>query len=268
MSAPEVGPLPLDVVDLAIAGSLVLVAGLVSLAMRLGLGKKMAVASLRTVVQLVLIGYSLQWVFGLDSAPMVMAWLGLMVVAAGKAAVDRSSRTYPGVMRDAWLTLVIAATVTTFTVTGVVVGVDPWYEPQYLIPLMGMCLGNTLTGLSLCIDSLLESFSERRQEVELLLSLGANRWEAAKGMVQAAVRRGMVPILNAMSVVGIVSLPGMMTGQILAGADPLEAVKYQMVVMFMLAASTALGCIVLTWLAYRRLFNDRHQLRAERIVRS
>jgi putative ABC transport system permease protein len=171
-------------------------------------------------------------------------------------------------MRHAWLTLVIAATVTTFTVTGVVVGVEPWYEPQYLIPLMGMCLGNTLTGLSLCIDSLLESFSERRHEVELLLSLGANRWEAARGMVQAAVRRGMVPILNAMTVVGIVSLPGMMTGQILAGADPLEAVKYQMVVMFMLAASTAIGCIVITWLAYRRLFNDRHQLRAERIVRT
>lgn len=94
------------------------------------------------------------------------------------------------------------------------------------------------------------------------------RWEAARDPLSQAVRRGMIPILNSMTVVGIVSLPGMMTGQILEGASPLAAVKYQIVVMFMLAASTSLGSMGVALYVFRRLFNDRHQLRAERITRS
>jgi len=123
-----------------------------------------------------------------------------------------------------------------------------------------MILGNSLTGLSLCLDQLLETVHERRAEVEMELALGATRWEAARGPLAASVRRGMIPTINAMMVVGIVSLPGMMTGQILAGADPAVAVRYQIVVMFMLTASTALGCIFIALLACRTLFNDRHQL--------
>ncbi len=267
MPAAEAGALPLGAVDLVIAGGLVLVAGLVSVAMRLGLGRRLIIATVRTVVQLVLIGYTLQWIFGLDSAPLVMLWLALMIVAAGRAAVMRPSRWYRGVLGHAWLTLFASATLTTFTVTGAIVGVEPWYEPQYVIPLMGMCLGNTLTGLSICLDALLESLVERRAEVELRLCLGASRWEAARPMVREAIRRGMVPILNTMTVVGLVSLPGMMTGQILAGADPLQAVNYQIVVMFMLAATTGLGCILVTLLAFKSLFNERHQLVATKIMR-
>ena len=260
MASPEIGAQHLSDLDLLVAASLVVVAGCGSVAMRLGVGRRLAIASLRTVVQLTLIGYTLQWIFGLDSAPLVLAWLAVMIIAAGRAAVQRAGRSYPGVMAHAWLTLAISATLTTFSVTGAIIGIDPWYEPQYLIPLLGMCLGNTLTGLSLCLDGLLESLAQRKDEVELRLCLGASRWEAARPMVVDAIRRGMVPIINAMSVVGLVSLPGMMTGQILAGADPLQAVKYQIVVMFMLAATVALGCIIMTLLAFRSLFNDRHQL--------
>ena len=128
-----------------------------------------------------------------------------------------------------------------------------------------MVLGNSLTGISLCLDSLLERFDAGRPEIEMWLALGATRWEAARGALRDGVRRGMVPMLNAMTVVGIVSLPGMMTGQILAGASPLEAVRYQIVVMFMLAASSAVGSILIALLVWRRAFNDRHQLRADRI---
>ncbi len=267
MAVAEVGALPLGTLDLVVAGGLVLVAGVVSVVMRLGLGRKLAIAALRTVVQLILIGYTLQWVFGLDSAPLVMAWLALMIVAAGRAAVQRPNRWYRGVLGHAWLTLLLSATLTTFSVTGVIIGVEPWYEPQYVIPLLGMCLGNALTGISLCLDALLEALVERRGEVELRLGLGASSWEAARPMVRDAVRRGMLPILNTMTVVGVVSLPGMMTGQILAGADPLQAVKYQIVVMFMVAATTAMGCIIVTSLAFKSLFSERHQLLATKIMR-
>jgi putative ABC transport system permease protein len=191
----------------------------------------------------------------------------VMIIAASRAAVQRSSRSFPGATWFAFGTLVVVGLVTTLTVTTLVIGVEPWYQPRYLVPLLGMVLGNSLTGISLCLDSLLESLADRRAEVEMELSHGASRWEAARTPLREAVRRGLIPIINSMMVVGIVSLPGMMTGQILAGADPLVAVKYQIVIMFMIAAATSLGAIGMALLVYRRLFNERHQLRADLIAR-
>ena len=254
------GAIPLSHVDLAVAASLVVVSGGISFALKLGLGKRLLIASVRTVAQLALIGYLLQWIFDIDNAALLFAVLGVMTALAGHAAVGRSSREFNGVMLQAIATLVITGLVTTFTVTGAIIGVDPWYEPQYVLPLMGMVLGNALTGISLCLDSLLEALDARRGEIEMLLSLGATRWEAARDYVGGAVKRGMIPILNSMTVVGIVSLPGMMTGQILEGADPLEAVKYQIVVMFMLCAATALGSIMIALQVFKRLFDEQHRL--------
>jgi len=250
----------LGAAQLVIAACLVLVSGLVSMALRLDLERRLALAATRTVVQLLLIGYVLRFVFDLDKPAPVLALMACMVFAASRAAVGRSRRTFRGATGLAFLTLALSGFVTTFTVTTAIVGVEPWYRPQYTIPLLGMVLGNGLTGISLCLDQLLEVLVERRAEVETELALGASRWEAARGPLADAVRRGMIPIVNSMMVVGIVSLPGMMTGQILANADPLDAVRYQIVVMFMLAAATSLGCILLALLVYRRCFNARHQL--------
>jgi putative ABC transport system permease protein len=258
--------IPLDAGDLFIAACLVLVAGGVSVALRLDLERRLAVAAVRTVIQLLLIGYVLTWIFGVGPLWLVPL-VGVMTLVAGHAAVQRSSRVFPGATWRAFVTLVACGLLTTYTVTAVIIGVEPWYRPQYMIPLLGMVLGNGLTGISLCLDQLLETLAVRRVEIEMELALGATRWEAARDPVGQAVRKGMIPIINAMMVVGIVSLPGMMTGQILAGSDPLDAVKYQIVVMFMIAAATALGCISMSLLVYKRLFNARHQLDAELITR-
>jgi len=259
------GAIRLEALDLVVASSLVAVAGALSVALKLELLPKLLVATVRTVVQLVLLGQILSWVFGLDSAPVVLGLMGLMGVAAGHAAVGRSSRRYRGVLPGAILTLVITGTATTFAVTALIIGVEPWYAPQYVIPLLGMILGNSLTGISLALDGLLEALDLRRDLVEMELAHGATSWEAARGPVTDAVRRGMIPILNAMTVVGIVSLPGMMTGQILQGADPVDAIAYQIVVMFMLAAACAMGSIGVALLTYRRMFSTGHALRADRI---
>ena len=270
MTADEVGTtgaLPLDELDLAIAAALVVIAGAVSVALRLGLAGRLALASIRTVAQLILVGYVLEWIFAIDSAPALFGLLGVMIAFAGYTAVGRSERYFRGATWRSVLVLLVSSMAITVTVTGVIVRVEPWYEPQYIVPLLGMVLGNSLTGISLCLDKLLESLADRSGEVEMLLSLGATRWEAARGFVSSAVKRGMIPIINSMMVVGVVSLPGMMTGQILAGADPLDAVKYQIVVMFMLCAATALGCIMMAFWVYRRLFNDRHQLDLDAIIR-
>ncbi|MFO7655278.1 MAG: iron export ABC transporter permease subunit FetB [Candidatus Krumholzibacteriia bacterium] len=261
------GAVPLSFLDLAVAATLVLVAGMVSVGLRLGLERRLAVASVRTVVQLLLIGYVLRFVFDQQTWYAVFALAAVMVVAASRAAVARSSRSFPGAIPHAFLTLTVVGLSTTLTVTTLVIGTEPWYQARYLIPLLGMVLGNGLTGISLCLDSLLESLSMRRPQVEMELAHGATRWEAARGPLRDAVRRGMIPIINSMMVVGLVSLPGMMTGQILAGESPLEAVKYQIVIMFLIAGATALGSIGVALLAYRRLFNERHQLRSDLIRR-
>lgn len=261
------GPLPLGAFELVIAASLVFVAGAVSLGLRLQMERRLALASARTVVQLLLVGYVLTWVFEQRSPLTLFLAMALMLAAASRAAVTRSSRTFPGATGRAFGTLVLCGLATTFTVTELIVKVEPWYEPRYVIPLLGMVLGNALTGISLCLDQMLERLADRRALVEMELAHGATKWEAARDVLRESVRRGMIPIVNSMMVVGIVSLPGMMTGQILAGTDPMMAVKYQIVVMFMIAAATSLGCILIVLLVYQRLFNAKHQLLADEIVR-
>jgi len=246
--------------DLCIASGLVLVAALISYKMRLGLERQLRIAALRTVVQLLLIGFVLKKIFMMENIWAILVLSVIMVVMAGRAAVARPKRTVAGMNWLAMGALSLVGFVTTFSVTAIIIGVDPWYKAQYAIPLLGMILGNSLNGLSLCIDSMLESLSAGWREVEMELSLGASRWEAAQRPFAEAVRRGMMPTINSMMVVGIVSLPGMMTGQILEGANPVSAVKYQIVVMFMIAASTAMGSLLIAFLMYKRLFNARHQL--------
>jgi len=131
---------------------------------------------------------------------------------------------------------------------------EPWYLPQYAIPLLGMMLGNSLNGVSLGLERLGEELSGKRRQIDAYLALGATRWEAAAEPIRTAVRTGLVPITNSMMVVGIVSLPGMMTGQLLAGTAPVEAVKYQVMIMFLIATATGIGTVTVVLLAFRRLF--------------
>jgi len=158
--------------------------------------------------------------------------------------------------------LVASSLVTGLSVRGII-QVQPWFDPQYLIPLLGMVLGNTLTGISLGLDRFMEGVTTQRDQIETLLTLGATRWEAAHKQVQEAIRTGMIPTINSMMVMGLVSLPGMMTGQILAGANPIDAVRYQIVIIFMIASGAALGTFGVVLLAFRRLLSPDHQLRLD-----
>jgi len=126
-------------------------------------------------------------------------------------------------------------------------------------------LGNILMGVALSLERFTADVTASRGEIEALLSLGATRWEAAHVTATVAVRTGMIPVLNSMAVMGIVSLPGIVTGQILAGVSPDTAVRYQIVIMFVLSASSALGSLTVTLLAFRTLFDDRDRLRTDRL---
>jgi len=255
----------LSITDLSISGVLILAAGLISVLLHLKLEKRLLLASARTVIQLLLVGYILRYVFRIDNPVPLVIVLVFMTSAAAYTAISNINRTIKGVFWVAIITLGLTGFVTTSVVTQLVISVDPWYQPRYVIPLAGMVFGNALTGISLSLDQFLEELSTSRDKVEMELSLGSTRCESASFPVRSSLKRGMIPIINTMMATGLVSLPGMMTGQILAGADPLEAVKYQIVVMFMITAATVLGCMLSVLLVYRRLFNDRHQLLVERI---
>jgi len=251
--------------DLLVATGFVIVAAAISIGLRLGIERRLGIAALRTVVQLGLLGLVLEKVFAVRRPIFVLAMLAAMIFFSGREAVARSTRRYAGIRFDAWLTMTVSCLLVGGAVTQVVVGVRPWFDPQYVIPILGMILGNSLNGVSLSLERLLETLDGRGHEVELLLAFGATRAEALRDPLRAAVRTGMIPITNAMTVAGLVSLPGMMTGQILAGAPPLQAVAYQIVVMFMLAASNAFGAILMAYSATRRLVAPDGSLRLERL---
>jgi putative ABC transport system permease protein len=248
------------------AAALILLCGLVSVILRLGMERSLFWAAVRTVVQLLLIGLVLREVFAFNRWYFVLAVMTLMTIIAGVAAVRRTNRRYPGMWTDSLVAIWASSwLITAFAIFAVVQPDASWYQPQYTIPLLGMILGNALTATSLSLGRLTDELLTRRGEVETLLALGATRWEAARDTVRTAIRTGMVPIINTMMVVGLVSLPGMMTGQILSGVDPMEAVKYQIIIMFLIAAATSLGVVGAVLLGYRRLFTACHQFRYDRI---
>ncbi len=253
----------------ALAALLIAINGAISVALHLRMEKLLVIASLRTVVQLLLVGLLLEWVFGLDRWYVVAGLAIVMTSIAGVTAVGRSERRYPGI----WLNTILSVWasswfVTMFALVVVIQGTDTWRQPQYVIPLLGMVLGNTLNGISIGLNTFTESLVSRRDKIEALLALGATRWEAARGPVQQAVRTGMIPIINSMMVVGIVSLPGMMTGQLVTGMAPGQAVKYQIVIMFLIASATALGTVGVVLLSFLRLFGADHQFHRDRLVSS
>ncbi|MFP4598357.1 MAG: ABC transporter permease [Persicimonas sp.] len=252
--------------DLALAAVLLVIPAAISIGLKLGLEKRLGIAAVRTVAQLAFVGLVLEWVFDLNRWYYVVPVLVVMLVAAARAAIKRSDRRFPGAYVAAFGSLVLASTVTAFSVTEIVIGVDPWYSPRYVIPLIGMLLGNGLTGISLSLDRLLSDLIKQRRAVEGRLCLGATTWQAIQPWMRDAVRNGMIPIINSMMIVGLVSLPGMMTGQILAGAAPINAVAYQILIMFMIAAATALGVIMLCLLCFRALAHPEHRVRWERIL--
>jgi putative ABC transport system permease protein len=252
--------------DIGIASSLILINGVLSLLLKLDLERKLAMAAVRTVVQLLAIGYVLGWVFQFAQWYVVLPLMAAMTLIAGLSASDRGKRTYAGQRLDSVLSIWVSSWLVAAVGLFAIIGIHPWYEPQYAIPILGMILGNTLTGVSLGIERMTQELTAGRNVVEMSLALGASRWEAAQGPARQAVRAGMIPTLNQMTVVGLVSLPGMMTGQVLAGQSPIQAVRYQIIIMFLIAAASGLGTVFAVLLTYRRLFSADHRFLAGKLV--
>lgn len=246
--------------DIALASSLIIIVLILSWRLRLQITKTLLVAAIRTVVQLSFIGLILAWIFAREQWYEVLLILTIMTLIAGSAAKNRVKRHYKGLLIDTLISVSASGILVTAIAIVAILNVQPWYTPQFVIPILGLILGNSLTAISLTSNQLIESFHAQQGRIEMMLSLSARPFEAVHEPIRTAIINGMTPTLNSMLVVGIVSLPGMMTGQILAGADPTQAVRYQIITMFLICVSSTLGCTISALLIYRRFFNKDKQL--------
>jgi len=240
---------------LALAGLLVLAAVALSHWQRLGLEGRYLVGALRAVLQLSAVGYVLVYVIEEPRWWLVLAALAVMLFAGSVTATRGrgAGKHPPSLWRISSAAMLLSSALTLVYVTRVVLHVSPWYAPRYLVPLFGMIVGNAMNGAALAAERLASEMQQERPRIEAYLALGASPARAAAEPVRRALTASLIPSINGLMVLGVVQLPGMMTGQILAGASPLLAVRYQIVVAFMLTFATALTSSVVV-LGYRRTF--------------
>lgn len=254
--------------DLVLASVLVLANAGMSMVLGLGVARQMLVAAARMIVQLLLVGLILQWLFTVANPGITGLAALIMLGFATYEVTARQERRLAG-----WWTyglggstMLLAGGLITVMALVVVVRSEPWYAPNIAIPLFGMILGNAMTGTSLALNSFIVAVRRETRAIEAQLLLGEPRWHACRPQIRQALRSGFMPIVNAMAATGVVSLPGMMTGQILAGAAPGEAVKYQLLIMFLIAGTTGLAVIGCVYGAALRLTDERHRLRLDRLA--
>ena len=255
MNVIDIGPL-----QLVYCFAFILIAGAGSMTLKLGLERDLLVGTIRTFAQLGILGYVLKFIFDLDNAWLILLLFSFMVFWAAHAIRGRVKEEKVSIFIPTFISMVTSYTLVSILVTSVIVQAKPWYTPQYFIPLGGMIIGNSMNAITISLDRLFSDIRKQRAEVELALCLGATYQEATTSILRDTIRAGMIPSINSMMTVGLVSIPGMMTGQILAGSDPVIAIKYQIIVMLMLVASTAIGSIIVVNVMRRRCFTKAHQL--------
>ncbi len=217
---------------------------------KLGIGKDLAYAATRTFIQLMAVGYIIQFVFDMESLIYQILLLTIMMSIAAYTAKGRVENV-PHSFLIAF-TAIATGTIVTLGLLIVLRLIDT--TPRYMIPLGGMIIGNTMNGSALLMDRLYSEMKDKKLLIEAKLALGASSYAASESLIRKSVKASMIPMINSLKVVGLVQLPGAMTGMILAGASPIEATKLQLMVMYMLSVSVTTGIMVVSFLTYRVFF--------------
>ncbi len=231
----------------------------ISGAMKLGQIRRVSIASARAVVQLLAVGLVIGWVFRQNTWPWVVGLLAVMTVIAGLTAAAQVDRY---LSRTSLLMSVVLGAVTAVVLlylTQVVIDVDGW-PARYWIPLGGMLLGNAMTAATLAVERLTSEMATHRHDVEAMLCMGASPAQAIRPALRRAITAAMTPTLNAMMIVGVVKLPGMMTGQMLGGSEPMQAALYQLLILVGITMTDMLAAIATAHLLARRCFTPADQL--------
>lgn len=243
--------------SLALALILVVVALLVSKKEKLGLEKDIIWSVARAVVQLVIVGYVLKYIFDINNSLLTVLMVLFICVNAALNAKKRSRN----IDNSFIISFIAITTGTALTLSILILSGSIEFLPMQVIPISGMIAGNAMVAVGLCYSNLNQRFLDNQQKILEMLSLGAPVKMASGQIIRDSIRAAMIPTVDAAKTVGIVSLPGMMSGLIFAGIDPVKAIKYQIMVTFMLLATASLSTIIAGYLSYKRFYNDRAQLR-------
>ena len=216
-----------------------------------------AVAVARSFVQLFAIGYVIQAIFDVDSLLLVLALILVMVVFGALTARSRAAEV-PGALVPLLISLALAGGLT----LGLVVALGIFEPtPRYLVPVGGMVIGNAMTAAAVALNRLGDDIRDKAPQIEATLALGASSSEAAAPIVRSSLRSGMITLVDSTKTTGLIFFPGTMVGMLLAGAEPTDAVRLQLILLWVLLGSVAISSLVATGLAYRNFFTPAHQLR-------
>lgn len=252
--------------QMAATGGLIVWAIALCLVLRLHISSRIAIAATRAALQLAALGYVLRAILTTDEPFFVLPYILLMMMLAWREAVVKTSHNYAEMAAHMLLSLSCALALSFVLAAALVLQPSPWYESRYMIPVCGMLLGSCVNVLSLGMGRFLVSIEQGSAHVLCLLAAGASRWEAALPSLRVAMTTGLTPNLNQLSVMGLVSIPGMMTGAVLAGTPPLIAAKYQLMIMGLICftSSNALAAALLLATS-RTLFDAQHRLHVHAI---
>ena len=256
---------PIDVWGLLAAMLMVATAACISGLMRIGIGRTLMWSACRALLQLCAMGVIMGFVIRSNNPWLVLALLVLMLTAGVQITLSRAKNAPKTLHRGLIVPVLLALSVTLLLmvslVTELIVRPQPWYAPQLVVPLAGMLLGNTVSALAVGLSRFFESMKDRRDDIDMLLALGATPWEASRPSVVSSIRLGLMPTTASLASAGIVTIPGMMAGQVIAGGDPLDAAKYQFVILAAIAALTLLADSLIMLLVYRSCFDEANRLR-------
>lgn len=236
---------------------LVVVALIISQKEKLGMSKDIIWSVCRAIVQLVIVGYVLKSIFDLNNRWLTILMVLFICVNAALNARKRSRNIDHAML----ISFIAITTGTSLTLTILVLSGAIEFIPMQVIPISGMIAGNAMVAVGLCYSNLNQRFSDNRQKILEMLSLGASVKLASAQLIRDSIRASMIPTVDAAKTVGLVSLPGMMSGLIFAGIDPVKAIKYQIMVTFMLIGTASLSTIIAAYLSYRRFYTARAQLK-------
>lgn len=237
---------------------------ILSVVLELGIATQLCIASARCFVQLSMLGFILVPIIRGNNPLIVLSYITLMILIAGLEASGRPPWVYPGIFWVCFGSVLVSVGTLGAFVFNVVIGTG--LEAQYAIPILGMLMGSALSGVSVGVSATVRNIVEKSDTIEALLALGATRWEATREVVRTSVVLGLTNLLNSLSVVGLVSIPGMMTGQIIGGTPPGLAARYQMVIMYSVCGSTC-ASVVLSVFGTVLCVTDRcHRVRLELLV--
>lgn len=254
--------LEIPALRLLAALSLILLAALLSRLQKLALERDLAIGSLRAAIQLIAIGYALVFVFQHDSPLLVAPVLTVMLAVAAWTASQRVE-SGPGAKRLFPLALAsigVSSLVAIVPVLAFIIEVKPFLAARYYIPIGGMMLASSMNVVAMVFERILNSVRQQTALIEQALALGAFPSQAIAPMRSQALRAAMIPTINGLLTVGLVQLPGMMTGQILSGTSPIQAVRYQLVIMYQLVAVASVSGALAAFLLQGVLFDNKGRL--------